>query len=155
VRFRFLTVASMKMIAFWDVVPSSLEVGRRFRGVCCLHHQAISCFLLPDDMENHGWIISTKGKSWFVHQSSWTILPAESSSSKQEGQVKEMMNLALRSIFVCTFQVIFTCHKILWHGANNFTSPTKEDTLWIFIALKNPSSWLGFDLRIWVQWQAL
>jgi hypothetical protein len=63
VRFRVLTVASMKMIAFWDVVPSSLEVGRRFRGVCCLHHQAISCFLLPDDMENHGGIISTKGKS--------------------------------------------------------------------------------------------
>jgi hypothetical protein len=34
-----LTAASMKIRAFWDVVPCSLGVDRRFRGAYCLHHQ--------------------------------------------------------------------------------------------------------------------
>jgi hypothetical protein len=30
----------MKITDFWDVAPCSLvEVYRRFRGACCLHHQ--------------------------------------------------------------------------------------------------------------------
>jgi hypothetical protein len=30
----------MKMAVFWDVAPCSLvEIYRRFRGSCCLHHQ--------------------------------------------------------------------------------------------------------------------
>jgi hypothetical protein len=37
---RFHTAASMKMTFFGDVAPCSLvEIYRRFRGVCCLHHQ--------------------------------------------------------------------------------------------------------------------
>jgi hypothetical protein len=40
----------------------------------------------------------------------------QSSSSKQEKLTKGTMNLALRSIFVHTYQVIFTCRKILRHG---------------------------------------
>jgi hypothetical protein len=40
VRFQVLTAASMKMAVFWVVAPCSLvEVYRRFRGACCLHHQ--------------------------------------------------------------------------------------------------------------------
>jgi hypothetical protein len=39
-------------------------------------------------MENHGGIISTKENSLFVHQSSLSILPAESSSSEQEEREK-------------------------------------------------------------------
>jgi hypothetical protein len=40
VRFQVLTAASMKVTVFWDVTPCSLvEVYRRFRGACCLHHQ--------------------------------------------------------------------------------------------------------------------
>jgi hypothetical protein len=39
VRFQDLTAASMKMIAFWDIAPCSLEVGRRFKGAYCLHHR--------------------------------------------------------------------------------------------------------------------
>jgi hypothetical protein len=39
VRFQVLTAASMTMPVFWVVAPCSLvEVYRRFRGVCCLHH---------------------------------------------------------------------------------------------------------------------
>jgi hypothetical protein len=39
-RFHVLTAVSMKMAVFWVVAPCSLvEVYRRFRGSCCLHHQ--------------------------------------------------------------------------------------------------------------------
>jgi hypothetical protein len=35
-----LTAASMKLKIFWDVLPCSwLNVDRRFRSACCLHHQ--------------------------------------------------------------------------------------------------------------------
>jgi hypothetical protein len=41
VRFHVLTVASVKMTAFWDIAPCSLvDVDRRFRGAYCLHHQS-------------------------------------------------------------------------------------------------------------------
>jgi hypothetical protein len=37
--FQVLTVANMKMIAFWDIAPCSVvEVDRRFKGAHCLHH---------------------------------------------------------------------------------------------------------------------
>jgi hypothetical protein len=40
VRFQVLTAASMKMAVYRVVAPCSLvEVYRRFRGACCLHHQ--------------------------------------------------------------------------------------------------------------------
>jgi hypothetical protein len=29
----------MKMTAFWDIAPHSVEVDRHFRGEYCLHHQ--------------------------------------------------------------------------------------------------------------------
>jgi hypothetical protein len=41
-------------------------------------------------------------------------------------------------------QSSLTFHKILWHGADGFTSPTKEVMLQIFITLKSPSSSEGF-----------
>jgi hypothetical protein len=58
-------------------------------------------------MENDGGMISTEEQSWFVHQRSLPILTAESSGSNQEERTKEIMNLALRSIFVNTLQVTF------------------------------------------------
>jgi hypothetical protein len=57
-------------------------------------------------MEKRGGMISIEENSLFVHQSSLTILPVESSSSKQEEREKEM-NFALRNAFVHTTQVIF------------------------------------------------
>jgi hypothetical protein len=48
VRFQVLTTASIKLAVFWVVAPCSLiEVYRRFRGACCLHHQGDR----PDDDE--------------------------------------------------------------------------------------------------------
>jgi hypothetical protein len=45
-RFQFLTAANKKFRVFWDVLPcSQIDVDRRFRGVCCLHHQG------PEDSE--------------------------------------------------------------------------------------------------------
>jgi hypothetical protein len=42
-RFQVLTAASMKMAVFWVAAPCILvEVYRRFRGACCLHHQGDS-----------------------------------------------------------------------------------------------------------------
>jgi hypothetical protein len=39
-RFQVLMVASVKMIAFWDIAPCSLVVvDQRFSGAQCLHHQ--------------------------------------------------------------------------------------------------------------------
>jgi hypothetical protein len=41
VRFQVLTVASMKIRAFWDIAPFSLVgVDRHFRGVYCLRYRA-------------------------------------------------------------------------------------------------------------------
>jgi hypothetical protein len=40
VRFQVLMAASMKFrFDFWDVLPCKIIVDRRFRGMCCLHHQ--------------------------------------------------------------------------------------------------------------------
>jgi hypothetical protein len=40
VRFQVITAASMKMTAFWDIVPCSVVgVDRHFRGAYFLHHQ--------------------------------------------------------------------------------------------------------------------
>jgi hypothetical protein len=59
------------------------------------------------NMEDHGVMISTEENSCFVHQSSLAVLPAESSSIKQEEGAKETINVALRSVFIHTSQVIF------------------------------------------------
>jgi hypothetical protein len=36
-RFQVLTAESMKITAFWDIAPRSLEVDRRFGEAYCLH----------------------------------------------------------------------------------------------------------------------
>jgi hypothetical protein len=97
-------------------------------------------------MENHGGMMLTEENSWYVHQSSLAILPAESSGSKQEEWAKGMMNLALQSIFVHTFKWFIICRKFL-HGASGFTYPLKEGVLQIFISLKNPLPRPGLNLQ--------
>jgi hypothetical protein len=54
VRFQILTVAKMKIRAFWDVAPCSLVgVYRYFRGTYCLHHQSIH--IIYDGGSTHLW----------------------------------------------------------------------------------------------------
>jgi hypothetical protein len=59
-------------------------------------------------MDNQdGLNLQRKTPDSFIRHSSLAIIPAESSSSKQEKETKEIMNLALQSIFVHTSHVIF------------------------------------------------
>jgi hypothetical protein len=45
VRFQVLTVASLKMWAFWDLVLCSIGVDWCFRGAHSLHHQVIALMM--------------------------------------------------------------------------------------------------------------
>jgi hypothetical protein len=56
-----------------------------------------------------------------------------------------MMNFASWIISFMLRKVLLTCHKILQHGANGFTSPPKEGMLWTFIAHKNLSPSVGIE----------
>jgi hypothetical protein len=77
-------------------------------------------------MENHRRMISKGENSWFVHQSSLAVLPAEPSSSKWWG-TWQRKRLMWASTCICLyFEAILTCHKILHHGASGFTSLLKE-----------------------------
>jgi hypothetical protein len=102
----------------------------------------------PDDM----WVwratvewCRQRGNSWFVYQNSQAILPAESSRSKQEDRAKRMMNLTLWRIFLHTCKLFLTCRKISRCEASGFTSFPNEVVQRIFIALKNPSLYAGFE----------
>jgi hypothetical protein len=54
----------------------------------------------------------------------------------------------VRTILIChVMQGSSICRKILRHGADGFTPPLKEGMMQIFIALKNPSPWLGLNSR--------
>jgi hypothetical protein len=67
-RFQVLTVASMKMTVFWDVaVCNFIEVGQCFRGVYCLHHQALK-------ME----AVSTSETSVNLYEITWHNIPEDS-----------------------------------------------------------------------------
>jgi hypothetical protein len=49
VRFQVLAAETIKMVVFWVVAPYSLvEIYRRFRDACCLHHQGY-LHHYPDD----------------------------------------------------------------------------------------------------------
>jgi hypothetical protein len=55
-------------------------------------------------MGNYGETMSTEENFYFVHQTSVSILPAESSDARQEALEKGMMNWAFQSIFVHTYK---------------------------------------------------
>jgi hypothetical protein len=64
-------------------------------------------------------------------------------ASRRNGQ-KEW-EFGLVKYFCSYLHVIFTCQKILWHGASSVTSPLKEGVVWISITLKNPLPWPYFN----------
>jgi len=102
-------------------------------------------------MENHGGMISTGETPDSSTRALWKSYQQSHLVAKQEELAKEMMNLALRSIFVHTSKGSLTCRKIFRHGADGFTSPPKEGVLRNFISLKNPSLSLsrsGFNPQI-------
>jgi hypothetical protein len=70
-------------------------------------------------------------------------------ASRRNRQKKWEFN---RAKYFCSFlQVIFTCCKLLWHGASGITSPPKEGMLKIFSPLKiHRLGWVGTH-NPWVQ----
>jgi hypothetical protein len=78
-------------------------------------------------MKNHCGMISTGENSWVVHHSAlWHSYQQESYSSKLGGAWRRDDNFSLRSIFVHNSKWFLTCHKILRHGTDGFTSPPKK-----------------------------
>jgi hypothetical protein len=81
--------------------------------------------------------------SWFVHQSSLAVLPAETNLGQVGGMVEGVWILPTQ--YLRYLKGPLTCRKILQHGTSGFTSHPKESVLQIFIALKNPSPRPGLN----------
>jgi hypothetical protein len=94
-------------------------------------------------IENHDGTISTR-KILFRPQLS--VKPTSSHMlAKQEQLAKEVMNLAVRSIFVHTSKFALIFQEILRYRTDVFTSTRKEVVLRILIILKNSSPSSGFE----------
>jgi hypothetical protein len=79
-------------------------------------------------MEDLGGI-SAEENSWFVHQSCLAIPPAESCSSKSGGTGRRNDEFGLTKYLFHTSKGFVTFRKILRHGANGFSSPSKKGVL--------------------------
>jgi hypothetical protein len=90
-------------------------------------------------------VIYEHGESWWndINWEKLLIHPPELSGYpnsshlvlKQMKMAKEMINFFLTKHLFRTSKGSLTCHKILQHEANNFTSPPNKGVLRIFIAL--------------------
>jgi hypothetical protein len=119
--------------------------------ILCLRTAAINGPIvhLPGDM--WAWraivmmmVMPVGNKSWLVHQSSLTVLLAETSgASRRNG--RRIENIACQ--YLKYLKRSSTCRKILRHGNSGFTSHPKEGVLRIFIALKNSSPRPGSNPR--------
>jgi hypothetical protein len=90
-------------------------------------------------------IMPAVDNSSLVHKSSLAVLPAETSgASRKNGRRNE--NFAYQ--YLRYLKGSLTCRKILRHGTYGFTSHPKEGVLRIFIAIKNPLPWWGFEPAI-------
>jgi hypothetical protein len=87
-------------------------------------------------MQNHDGTMSTEEDSWIIYQTSLAILTAEWSGSRQEERAKEMVNLALRSIFVHTCKCSYMSWNLTTWGLR-LCFPLLEGLLQIFTSLKN------------------
>jgi hypothetical protein len=100
-------------------------------------HQRVYCSSPRwySSMENHEWYWQGK-----TPDSSTRALCqySQSSSIKAEGTREGNNAFCLTNYLFNTMKGSLTCCKILWHGADGFTSLPKEGVLRIFIALKNP-----------------
>jgi hypothetical protein len=89
--------------------------GVRLTSQNCSHHWPIVHPLGECECRAMVMMMPAGDNSWLVYQSSWAVLPAETSGA---------------SIFD-TSTDLFTCHKILRHGTSDFTSHPKESVLWL------------------------
>jgi hypothetical protein len=97
-------------------------------------------FLSPDDIDVD---LGRKYRLGLTRNLSTRVLwPSPETSVKRVGDGRRKLEFRL-SISVGLEEFSLTCCKILRHGNSGFTSHPKECVLLIFIALKNPSPWLG------------
>jgi hypothetical protein len=81
---------------------------------------------------------------WLVHQSSLTVLPADTSeASRRNGRRSE--NFAYQ--YLKYLKGSLTCRKIWRHGTSGFTPHPMEGVLRDFISIKNPSPLPGLKPR--------
>jgi hypothetical protein len=77
----------MQMTVFWDVEPCSLvQVYRRFRGACCLHHQGDEAASTPEMAVN-------------FYRTTWRNIPGDSHLDKKHHsgqQVKILFQILKR-----------------------------------------------------------
>jgi hypothetical protein len=128
-----------KNIYMWMMMIIIIIMSMGWDYVSELKLPTVLLFIPHMSMEKHGGMIS-KGVNWVIHQSSLTILRAESSSTKQ---LKWRSKWWIRPTkYLCSYYFgrYFKCRKIL-HGANGITTSPKEGVLRIFIfILKNHPS---------------
>jgi hypothetical protein len=112
-------------------------------------------FILQDthvSMENHGGMKMSIQKTpdsstralWQSYQQSHLV--ANRRNWRQEWE------FGFVKYFCSYLQVIFTCHKILQHGASGFTSPPKKMCCGFLLKIHNLSQ--VWSHEPWVQWQA-
>jgi hypothetical protein len=103
-------------------------------------------------------------KPWCIDDAGWRkhlTCPPELSGNptrrviwEQVGGMDERSENFTLQAFCSHLQVIFTCCKILQHGASGFTSQPKEGVLPVFIALKKYCLARFEHATHGVQWQA-
>jgi hypothetical protein len=97
-------------------------------------------------MENHGGLMSTGDLLIHPLERSLAIIAAEPSISLS-GESGRRKFWILSTKYLFHTQSSLTCHKMLRHGTDGFTSPPKEGVMQIFIALKSPSPWRVLNPR--------
>jgi hypothetical protein len=105
-------------------------------------------------MEKYGGMISTR-KTDSSHRALWQSNQQRNLVAMQGEVAKEIMSLALRSIFVHNSKGSLTCCKILRHCADGLTCPPKKACcgfLLPLIKVCRPRS--GLISEPWIQWQA-
>jgi hypothetical protein len=86
-------------------------------------------------MENHGEMMMLAGDNYcLVHQNSLAVIPTV--IWEQVGGMDERRETFTLQAFCSHLHVMFTCRKVLRHGASGFTSHPKEGVLRILSPLK-------------------
>jgi hypothetical protein len=104
----------------------------------------------PGDIYEHeeSWQKDTDREKLLIRPPELPGNPSGESYSNTSGGTWQRRWWIRPSKYLCLyFEVILTCHKILWHGINGFTFPPKKGVLRNFIAVKNPPPRPGFNPR--------
>jgi hypothetical protein len=124
VRFEVLTAAREKMVVFSVVAPFSLvEVHRRFRGACCLHHQGdeTSVNFKPDCTAQQPKIQASSFCLLFSSVSTFFENPCSTAQIHRTAYLEQRRKCGRKIVhtkgFAPTFAVIIICKYTNWRLA--------------------------------------